>query len=161
MSKRKAYHPRPVHLNAVQRAMEASALLPAADRTNLLNIAQGAFNDLRFGRNCAEAWRNLADAFNVAEALSAGGICSDADSVATFVEAQRALGALHEQQRASNGWTLHAWQICAFDEALFRHQVQLQNCSLREYQRARDLVRRRIAAALAGNAGRSVEVLMV
>jgi hypothetical protein len=56
-------------------------------------------------------------------------------------------------------WALRAAEMQALDDAIWRHGIQLDHCSLREYKLASERVRARTVAALAGNAAPGVEVL--
>lgn len=161
MSKRKAYRPRPPNPAAVQVAMMGCTVLSRADQDRFTGSARTALNNLRFGNNCEHAWRALADTFNVAEALAINGICSDAESHRAFSMAQDALSEVLKQHNESRSWTLRAWQIVAFEEAIDRHAIQLRFCSMREYAKALEQVRERVRQALAGNASAGTAVLSI
>lgn len=156
---RKAYTPKPVHLNAIERAITGAALLPAAEVSSVkinLNLSL-----LTFGRGiaCAQHWASMADALNVAESLAAGSICSDEASRQKIQAGQEALAAVAQRQQAGGSWTLYPAELAALDAALWLHGVQLDHASHTEYERALDHTRQRIAAARAGNAPRGAIVI--
>lgn len=155
--KHRAAHP--VYLNALQRAMEGSRLLPKTDRLALKAIVDQAFLNLRRGQNCVDEWRNIADALNTGEVLSQIGICSDAASRACIASGLEVLGAVFDRQQATGSWTLHAQEIKDMDEAIWMHGVQLEHCSLREYEQAKHTVAERTRQALAGNASPETTVV--
>lgn len=156
---RKPYTPRPVHLNAVQRAITGAALLPAAEVNSVkTNMALAL---LTFGRGiaCAQHWISMADALNMAESLAAGRICSDEASRAKIVAGQEALAAVMQRHNTGGSWTLYAAEHAAIDAALWLHGVQLDYASHTEYEQALEHTRHRIAAARAGNAPRGAIVI--
>jgi hypothetical protein len=162
MSKpRKKYRPKPVHLNAVQRAMESVQVLPKHDTGELKAIVRQAFADFTTGQDCAANWKSMADALNVAEALSDIGICSDATSRETIAAGASVLGAVAARHAERNTWALKADEFKALSEGLWLHRVQLDHCSLGEYQRAVTAVAKKTRQALAGNAGQGVQVVCV
>jgi len=156
---RKAYTPKPVHLNAIERAITGAALLPAAEvasvKTNM------ALSLLTFGRGiaCPQHWVSMADALNMAESLAAGRICSDEASRAKIVAGQEALAAVMLRHNAGKSWTLYAAEHTALQDALWLHGVQLDHASHTEYEQALEHTRHRIAAARAGNAPRGAIVI--
>lgn len=156
---RKAYRPRPVHLNAVQRAIEGSGLLPAHEVARIklsLTLALQAFG---CGEQCAMHWMTMADALNVAEGLADVGICSDDASRERVAAGQAALAGVHTRHRERGSWTLYAAERQALDDALWLHGVQLGNCSFHEYERAVSATVERIRQARAGNAPRGAIVV--
>jgi hypothetical protein len=150
---------RPLYLNAMQRAIESSAKLPEKDRKALRRIAESALNGMRFGIDCVDCWRTLADAFNVAEALAEFGICSDVESKARIAGGQAGLSAVHGRHQSDGKWTLYSAELVAFNEAVWLHGIQLEHCSLGEYEKAMRRVIERTRQALAGNIGPGVQVL--
>lgn len=143
---------RQIILNTMQRAMAGAAKLPAEDVARVRAGMLAALERFSTGDHCREHWASMADASNVAEELSRLGICSDEPSRALIEDAQRTLGevAVRAQQRGS--WTLYAPELVLLREALERHAIQLAQCSLSEYERAVDAVRRKHAQYAAGNA---------
>lgn len=162
MSKpRKKYRPKPVYANALQRAMEAVHVLPKHDTIAIKAIVRQVFADFTTGQDCADNWKQMADALNIAEQLSDLGICSDATSRATIDAGHAVLGAVAERHAERGSWTLRADEFKALSEALWMHRTQLDYCSLREYERATQQVANKTRQALAGNAGAGVQVVTV
>lgn len=155
----KKRHPRPVYVNAVQRAIESARKLPAADAASLKAIVSQAFDQLKLGIECKDNWRNIADALNIAEALSELGICSDPDSRGMISAGHHVLGVLVDRHNTRGSWAMRADEMQALDDALFLHRAQLDFCSLGEYERANRRVAERTRQALRGNAGPGVQVV--
>lgn len=151
--------PGPVHLNSVLRAIEGARKLLAADVERVKRGLEESL--LQFGRgiDCRMHWECMADACNVAEALADLRICSDDTSRAYIKAGLSALAAVLMRHQERKSWTLHAHERQALDDALWLHGVQLDHCSLREYEQALQRVRNVAQAALAGNAGPGVQVL--
>lgn len=141
-----------VILNPVQVAMANAALLVPADRTNLAAIFTGAFDGFRRGERCPDHWATMADAVNMAESLADIGIASDESSRERIQAGQETLAAVAKRHVTRGSWTLYPAEITALDEALFIHRVQLEHCSLGEFERAEALTRNRIFQARQGNA---------
>lgn len=157
--KHPARRPGPVHLNAVQRAIEAARKLPKEDAEGLKGIVNQAFLDFRQGISCDSRWRDMADALNIAEVLSELGICSDDASCVRIIAGQNVLRDVAERHGAGGSWTLKAFEIGALDDALWMHRIQLDHCSMGEYIRAREKVTERSRQALAGNVGPKTQMV--
>ena len=158
--RRKAYRPGRVDGDPVSLAMRMAAKLDAAQLPGLLDRLQARLEAFRTGHGNAEHWAALADSLNVAEGLAQLHIASDHQD--TFDRGQQALAAVHGRAHGPRkSWTLRGPELQALDDALFVHGVQLQHCSQGELQQAVTNVQRRVAQALAGNAGRNVTVLHV
>lgn len=157
--KRSHYKPKPVFQNPVQAAMAGASLLAEADRINLRRILMQAVDNMRTTQDALDGWRSIADAMNVAEALADIGICSDSSSRFLIAEAQSVLGAVQGRHKARGSWTLYAVEIQSLTEAVERHLLQLEFCSMREYQQAVHKVKNKVRQALAGNAGPGVQVI--
>ena len=151
--------PKPVHLNAVARAITGAGKLPPADRQRVQAAMTQTLADFRSGHRCEHAWPVMVDALNVAESLAVGGICSDADSRARIDAGLTVLANVIDRQRGRGSWTLYPLELAALDEAIWLHNVQLDHCSFREYEGAIERTRQRAQQALAGNAPRGVTVL--
>jgi hypothetical protein len=147
---RKRHIPKLVTID-VGLAIDRVALLTLAQRAELLAPTELAFEAFRTGRGNKGAWCNLADAMNVAEALGDLNIAGDHGD--RFQAAQRVLGDVHDRAIVRRSYTLYAAEITTLDDAIFVHRIQLEHCSQWELQRAVEAVKRRVAAALAGNAG--------
>jgi hypothetical protein len=153
MSRRKRNRfDRRVILNPVAVAIESAGLLSERNCAELVQIIDGAFNDYRVGRDCAKHWLTLADAMNIAEQLARVGICSDDGSRSRIDAAQRALAAAQHRRQAQGTWALRGPELADLDEGLFVHRIQLECCSLGEFERAHRAVAVRISQARAGNA---------
>ena len=142
---------RPVYLNAHAMAMESAAKLRPEVRADLQRIISGAFDQYRAGRDCPTHWRTMADALNTAEMLSKAGIASDAESKARIDDAMRVLAAAFERFEERGSWTLRGAELGALDDGLWVARMQLEHCSLGEFEKARRAVSERIRHARAGN----------
>lgn len=149
---------RRVIMNPVAVAIGGVALLDEGDRAALQRIIDGALDALRVGPDHAGAWASLADALNVAEALSDVGICSDDGSVQAIGGAQAALAAVHGRYSERKTWAMRADEIKALECGTMIARIQLDHCSVREYMDSVERVKRRVSAALAGNAPRGARV---
>lgn len=146
--------------NPVRLALMGAAKLSAKDRAVLGDIADRALADLGFGTgDLAKGWKDLVDLLNIAEQLCELGICSDDDSRDRVAAGQKALTDLYIRHRGSRSWTCKGAELLALREALWLHKVQLQHCSLSEYERAEKRVRDRSRAALHGNVRAGAQVL--
>lgn len=153
---RRRYVPKRIELDPIDLAISGAALLQPEQRAQLIEPTRRAFADLRSGRGSEQAWRDMADACNVAEALAEQGIAND--HAEKFEGAQVALADLHARVRATGRWTLRAAEIVALQDAMEIHEIQLEHASQREIGRAIATVRQRIGQALAGNALRDAIV---
>ncbi len=144
---------RPVYINAIERAIAGSRKLPVEDRTRAQQAVGDALINFQRQQEPEFHWRSCADALNVAEALADEGIASDADSRGRIHDAQEVLSQVWMRHAAGGSWTMRGREIAALDDGLFIHRVQLDHCSMREYERAIESVRRKTQQALAGNAG--------
>jgi hypothetical protein len=153
---RKRYVPRPVDPDPVDLAISRAALVPQAGAEQLNSITRTAWQRLRTGQGTGADWCYIADAINVAERLVQLRIATD--RAAEIDAAQEAMANLHARHAERGSWTLRGPEIAAIDAALEIHEVQLQLCTQGELQAAIHTVKRRIAAALAGNASPSARV---
>lgn len=135
----------------------AAKLLPA-ELAELLTPVNTAFDAFRQGHGQQSHWAKLADALNIAEALAKRGIAND--HLASFLEAQAALSAVHNRHSQNGSWVLRGPEIAAIAFALFVNKVQLSLCSRGELGFAVTDVINRVSQALAGNAGPGVRVLL-
>lgn len=143
--------PRPVYANAHELAMKSARKLPMHHRAALSDIVNGALAWFRAGRDCASNWATMADALNTAEMLAKMGIASDDASKARIDDAMRVLAAVHERQAERGSWTLRGPELQALADGLWVARIQLDHCSLGEFERARRKVAERIRQARAGN----------
>ena len=139
-------------LNSIQIAIEGASLLAPTDRTALQDIIQRALFQFQCGTDCEAHWPSLADALNVAEALSHAGICSDSTSRGMLERAQASLAAVWQRHAGGGSWTLRGSELQALGDGVLIARVQLDHCSVREYVDAVETTRRRMQAARSGNA---------
>ena len=71
----------------------------------------------------------------------------------------RVLAAVHERQAERGSWTLRGPELQALDDGLWVARVQLEHCSLGEFERARKQVAQRIRHARAGNVPEGAHVV--
>lgn len=153
MSRRaRARFDRRVILNPVAVAIEHAQKLRTEDRANLQRIVEQALHDFRTGRDCAAQWCTMADALNTAETLAGMGIVSDDDSRDRISHAQQVLADVHRRHAERGTWALRGPELQALDDGLWVHRVQLEHCSLGEFERARRDTAERLRQARAGNA---------
>jgi hypothetical protein len=143
---------RRVILNPIAVAIEGATKLAACDRLELQGIVNNALALFRAGHDCAAQWLNMADALNIAESLAGLGICSDPASHERIAVAQRVLATVQQRHTERGTWALRGPELQALDDGLWLHATQLEHCSLREYERAKDKTAQRIQQARAGNA---------
>lgn len=138
-------------VNPIELARHRASKLSAAQRDDLLDPARHAIAALARGDGSKDAWQMVADVFNLSEALCELAIAGNL--IAMVRDAQAALAAQMGRVQAGRGWTLYGPEIGALRDGLWLYGVQLTYCSAGEHIRAIELVRNRISAALAGNAG--------
>ncbi len=145
--------------NPFEVAIAQAQKLTPAGRAHLQGIVTTAFEDFRRGARCADAWATMADALNMAESLAGLNIASDHASRTKIDRGQQVLAdvCLRFHERAS--WTLYPAELTALDEALFIHRVQLEHCSLGEFDQAETLTRNRVFQARHGNAPAGARVI--
>lgn len=146
-------------MNVVQRAIEGASKLSQAEQDAHIRTSRDAFDAFRRAENPEANWRALADAFNLAEHMSAQGLCSDEASKTSIRQAQSALGAVLHRFEHLGTWTLKAHEMLDMEEGLLRFRIQVRHCSQREFRTAIDRVREITSQALAGNAPKGVEVI--
>ena len=137
-------------INPIDMAIQRACKITPARRAELVKACADALHQLLQGRGDNPGWAELADAMNIAEALCELQIANNL--VDTVTQAQAALAAVIQRAKHTRCWTLYATEINALREGLWLYGVQLEHCSAGEHLRAMELVRRRIAGALAGNA---------
>jgi hypothetical protein len=143
----------------VDHAIAGARLLPLEPRRKVQAAIAAALLALQRGQAPEFHWRACADALAVAEALAELGICSDAASRQKIADAEIALGVVWKRWDECGAWTLHADELRLLDEGLWLHRVQLDLCSMREYETAIARTVRKMRQALAGNGGPGVTVL--
>lgn len=149
---RKPYRPGRVYLNAHHIAMARVHKLQGDDVERQVSIVRHALTQFCRGVDCADHWRSLADAANVAEQLMREGIGAGAQAAHCIATAQRVLADVMQRRRQRGSWTLYGIERDAL--LLFQdlHTLQLQECDFAEYERALDNARNKITQARAGNA---------
>lgn len=156
MSARKRYRPAPKFVNAVDIAIQRARKIGVDERRDLLRPVHEGIADLSSGRGREGSWTDLADAFNIAEALVELHIAGNLGD--TVREAQAALASVMERYQKRRAWGVSATELAALREGAWLYGVQLEHCSAGEHLRAIQMVRNRIGAALAGNAGPGTRV---
>jgi len=161
---RKAYRPKPANAAAHAQAMNAVTLLTAEERETCASAPELALQFFVDGLEPAFNWAVMADALNVAEALSDVGICSDLASRETIADGQKTLAVLHGLIRlAGHDWNrlvkLTPQVIASLRGAIEMHRIQLSLCDYSEYRRAVDSVLRKMAGARAGNVAPGTKIL--
>ena len=155
-TRRKAYRPRPVHLDMIEHTIALACKLAPQQRAAFRQPLRVAFNGLRTGVGAQDAWCQLADAMNVAEQLALRKIASD--RLPEILAAQEALHDVHQRHAQRGTWTLRATELAALRLGRFFHFVQVDHCTQLEMRDSIDAVRRRVQQALAGNAPRNAKV---
>lgn len=157
---RKPRKPKPIHLNAIERAIEMAQKLPRRDQLSLKAFTMASLERLRKGQGVEFDVRNIVDALNVGEELAVIGICSDANSRTMIQNGQDALIRLFDRHKERSSWTMKSDEMSALNEALFIHGVQLEYCSMGEFFRAQKTVKNKARQALAGNHSEHTRVLV-
>ena len=151
--------PRPVHVNAVQQAINRARKLAPADVAGQVQLITVALAQFMRGENCGEHWRSLADTANVAETFEAMGICSGPQAQRVIDQAQTALYNVQLRHQQRGTWTLYAHEVDELTWLNAVHSHQLRECSYGEFERALRTTHHRLAAARAGNAPKGALVI--
>ena len=159
MKPRKQYRPRPVSLDPVADAIARATVLSPEQVASLAGPCERAWLDLRQGTGPDQAWRDLADALNVAEQLALAGIASD--RMPEILAGHEALAGLAARHRRTGSWTLRSYELRAVEAALEFHRIQLAYCTQGEMAAAIQAVQRKVGQALAGNASKRASVHIV
>jgi hypothetical protein len=157
---RKAYRPQPLHANALQRTLARVHKIAPEDVAGQVSNMTRALREFSAGQHCPDHWRSLADVSNVAESLTAAGICSGPDADRVIHTAQAALAAVHERSRSRGTWTLYPAELDALSWLIALHARQLGDCDHAEFDRAWQVTHQRVSAARAGNAPRGAIIVM-
>ena len=157
----KRYRPGRVDANPIRLAMLGAGKMPPADRAVLAGIRRRALEALVAGvADELDHWAQLVDIVNLSEALSGLGICSDEGSRARITAAVTVLGELMDARDAgASSLRPSTPQLAALTEAVWLHGVQVEHCSLSEFELAYRRVVARTRAALAGSVGKGVKVV--
>lgn len=157
---RKAYRPRPLHMNTLQRTLARVHKIAPEDVAGQISLMATTLREFSAGQNCLHHWRSLADTSNVAESLTAAGICSGPDADKVIHDAQAALAAVHDRSRTRGTWTLYPAELEALTWLVRLHSTQLGECDYSEFDRAWEVTHQRVSAARAGNAPRGAIVVL-
>ena len=149
---RKQYRPRPVSCNIVAIALNKVRKLSAEDVQRQHQLMTTALREFSAGKDCAYHWRSLADSANMAETLSAMGICSGLQASTIIHAAQQALAAVHVRHATRGTWTMYATELDTLQWLVVLHTRQLAECDYGEFEKAYQSTSNRIAQARAGNA---------
>ena len=157
---RKAYRPQPMHTNTLYRALARVHKIAPEDVAGQVSIMATALREFSAGVSCLHHWRSLADTSNVAESLTAAGICSGPDADKVIHDAQAALAAVHGRSQTRGTWTLYPTELEALSWLVTLHARQLSECDHAEFDRAWEVTHQRVSAARAGNAPRGAIVVL-
>lgn len=159
--KGKAYRPsgRPAMNPMVLAKFRASTLEPSF-REELKLIGPTALAGLRDeAADRSQHWTELADCFNIAEALREQGICSDDESFRLLNEGGCAVGSIAQRFKRTLAWSITEAEEAALTAGLERFHIQLDFCSLGELDRARATVNNLVREARnGGSVGRNCVV---
>lgn len=155
---KKPRRPKPVHFNALARAIEGAQKLPVQFRIDTAAYLRNAREAFLRGQDALANWQALAGSLNTAVVLAENGICSDAESMAVLGAAHEVLGAVWQRQDSGGSWALRAAEIAQLDAALERYAIQLEHCSLREHEAASARVNHVAEQARKGNAAPGVVI---
>lgn len=156
---RKAYRPRPVAIDTVERAIAGAGMPPRQTIDDLVTPMLQALDEMRRGQGCKASWECLADALNVAQALMDLQIAPD--HRATVVGACAALGAVADRVNAGGSFTLRGPELAALQDACEIHEIQLQVASQREIRDAIEAVKRMVRGVLHGQAPARAHVRVI
>lgn len=145
--------PRPLY-NPIALAKAGARKLTPDQLAHLNAPSAAAAKALQFGHFDDNHWRNLADAFHIAEALAQPPVNIANDHIDKFEEAQTVLYALSEQYRERGTWTAKGVQLAVVQDALEIFGIQLENVAQGEFERAVEKLKRRMTEALRGNGGK-------
>lgn len=155
---RKAYRAQPVRLDAHGLAIDLASKLSPDQQALLAEPMRLALDQLRTGRGDWAAWRTLADAGNVAQALAERNIASNLlDKVHA---AQAALAALADRVKAGRSWTLRGPELTAIDDMAWVHEVQLSHATQGETAAAIQRVKRVVQGVLQGNGSPQAHIVV-
>lgn len=156
--------PRPIHLNAHQMAIHNSGLLPESDVTGQMQLLREHLDHLMSGQPSARvSWMSMADAANMTETLAGMRIGGGDDAERVIQEAQESLAEAWQAAEKRGTWAMSAQARQTLQERLewllVLHETQMLAVSIREYARAFERTRARMAAARRGQVGRGVVVV--
>jgi hypothetical protein len=156
---RKAYRPKHVAIDPVERAIAMVAVPPAQSQAALIAPIREALDNLRRGAGQLPDWNCLTDAHNVALALAALRIANDHRD--TLVTGCRALADLAERVNAGGSYTLRGPELVALQASTEIHEIQLGLASQREIYDAIVAVQRTVRGVLDGNAPQRAHVVAI
>jgi hypothetical protein len=157
MRKRSRYRPRGINPQAHVMAMQGAALLSLADRERWALQLLLALDDVRRGQAGEQAWTEIFNTINLAEALVLQRVARDPQG--TVRAAQDACVAILERQRTTGTRAARAGELAALRELQAAWVDLLDGITHSERFAAEELVERRTKAALAGGMGPAVMVV--
>jgi hypothetical protein len=155
--KRSRYRPRGINPQAHVMAMQGAALLSLADRERWALQLLLALDDVRRGQAGEQAWTEIFNTINLAEALVLQRVARDPQG--TVRAAQDACVAILERQRTTGTRAARAGELAALRELQAAWVDLLGGITHSERFAAEELVQRRTKAALAGGMGPAVMVV--
>lgn len=158
-TKHKGRPARPAMTNAVQVAIDRARVMTRADKDLLTRTAQEAFDKFRRGIECDDAFRSMADAFNLSAQMTELGIGVDDATKWRTQGALRILGVVLHRFEHLGTWALRSHEMLDLEEGLATFRLQIELVSFAEYLKARRRVCDITRQALAGNAAPGVEVI--
>lgn len=161
MTRKQSKHSRRVIYNPVDYAIDGARKLDPIHRENIRKMIDDAWAGLLAQENCTFFWRELAYASNMAEQLSNIGICSDDESKNKTWVAQSILARLAEHSDDWMGMVIDDQSQSEMEEAIFIWRIQLDFCSVAEFEKARKAVIRRTEQARSGNVAGSTRVVQI
>lgn len=156
---RKAYRPKHIATDPVERAIAMVAVPPAQSQAALIAPIREALDNLRRGTGQLADWNCLADAHNVALALAELQIANDHRD--TLVAGCRALRDLADRVNAGGRYTLRGPELTALWVSTEIHEIQLGLASQREIRDAIVAVQRTVRGVLEGNAPKRAHVVVI
>lgn len=156
---RKAYRPKHVATDPVERAIAMVSVPPLQSQAALIGPIREALDNLRRGAGTVPDWNCLADAHNVALALAALRIANDHRD--TLVAGCRALRDLSDRVNAGGSWTLRGPELAALQDAVEIHEIQLGLASQREIRDAIEAVQRTVRGVLSGSPPKGAHVAVI
>jgi len=157
MSKRKAYRPKPVHLNSVLLAMHGASKLTASEQLAKAARVRCSVEDLCASRGGMDAWADVFDTVNMIEALAAEGLFRHARE---FVDGQKQnLVDVMDRHKETGSNVLRPIECSTLRDLAGVWAEALAEVTVRQLTAAEDRVRRKVRAVLRGKPAPGVRVL--
>jgi len=161
MTRKQSKHSRRVLYNPVDYAIDGARKLDQIHRDKIRKIIENAWAGLLNRENCGPSWADLAHASNMGEQLSNLGICSDADSKNKTWQAQSILAMLAEYASDWQSMVIEDQSQKEMEDAIFIWRIQLDFCSVSEFEKARKAVIQKTEQARKGNFAGSTKIVTV